>query len=207
MKQPSFEATPTKVDVEALPHRLTIISSPRLSLKLKGNPYSNLFSTSPATTPKCWANYWANLSTLNCQPGLVSLEVQVQETLGSKYSNEWNTNMLLKITHPTKTCTSFPKVSKDFLVWLTLVQEFPIASRFVRYWLNQGYLETSYSKELQIDLGSTLYDSSCLWKVQLPIQRSRPKIIFICNQKLVKERTQRSLVSYTISYLRCMVCK
>ena len=57
MKQPSFEATPTKVDAEALPHHLTIISSPELSLKLKGNLYSNPFSTSPATTPKCWANY------------------------------------------------------------------------------------------------------------------------------------------------------
>ena len=154
MKQPSFKATPTKVDVEALPHCLTIIFSPELSLKLKGNLYSNPFSTSPTMAPKCWANYWANLSTLNSQPGLVSLEVQVQETIGSKYSNEWNTNMLLK---------------------------------------NQQRL--------------ALYGSSCLWKVQLQIQQSKPKIIFICNQKFVKERTQRSLVSYTISYLRSMVCK
>ena len=144
MKQPSFEATPTKVDAEALPHHLIVISSPELSLKLKGNLYSNPFSTSLATTLKCWANYWANLSTLNCQPGLVSLEVQVQETSGSEYSNEWNTNMLLKITYPTKTCTSFPKVSKDFLVWLTLLQEFPVAGRFVRYWLNRGYPWNSY---------------------------------------------------------------
>ena len=155
----------------------------------------------------CWANYWANLSTLNCQSGIVSLEVQVQETPGSEYSNEWNTNTLLKITHPTKTSTYFPKVSKDFLVWLTLLQEFPVAGRFVWHWLNRGYLKTYYSIELQIYLRSTLYDSSCLWKVQLQIQRSRPKIIFICNQKLVKERTQRSLVSYTISYLRSMVYK
>ena len=88
MKQPSFDATPTKVDAEALPPHLTIIASPDLFLKLKRNLYSNPFSTSPATTPKCWANYLANLSTLNCQPGLVSLEVQVQETLGSEYSNE-----------------------------------------------------------------------------------------------------------------------
>ena len=57
MKQPNFEPTPTKVDAEALPHRLTVISSPELSLKLKGNLYSNPFSTSPATAPKCWANY------------------------------------------------------------------------------------------------------------------------------------------------------
>ena len=137
----------------------------------------------------------------------MNLEALVQETLGSEYSNEWNTNMLLKITQPTKTCTSFPKVSKYFLVWLTLLQEFPVVGKFVWYWLNRGYLETSYSIELQIYFRSTLYDSSCLWKVQLQIQCSTPKIIFICNQKLVKERTQRSLVSYTISYLRYMVCK
>ena len=61
MKQPSFEATPTKVDAEAIPHRLTIISSPELSLKLKGNLYSNPFSTSSVTTPKCRVNYWTNL--------------------------------------------------------------------------------------------------------------------------------------------------
>ena len=88
MKQPSFEATPTKVDAEALPHRLTVISSLELSLKLQGNLYSNPFSTSPTTTPKCWVNYWTNLSTLNCQPRLISLEVQVQGTPGSEYSNE-----------------------------------------------------------------------------------------------------------------------
>ena len=57
MKQPIFEATPTKVDAEALPNHLTIISSPELSLKLKGNLYSNPFSTSPTKVPKCWANY------------------------------------------------------------------------------------------------------------------------------------------------------
>ena len=57
MKQPSFEETPTKVDAEALPNRLTVISSPKLSLKLKGNLYSNPFSTSPETVPKCWVNY------------------------------------------------------------------------------------------------------------------------------------------------------
>ena len=57
MKQPSVEATPTKVDAEALPHRLIVISSPELSLKLKGNVYSNPFSTSLATMPKCWVNY------------------------------------------------------------------------------------------------------------------------------------------------------
>ena len=68
MIQPNFEATPTKVDAEALPNHLTIISSPELSLKLKGNLYSNPFSTSPTTTPKYWVNYWTNLSTLNCQP-------------------------------------------------------------------------------------------------------------------------------------------
>ena len=137
----------------------------------------------------------------------MKLEAQVHETPGLEYSNEWNTNMLLKITHPTKTCTSFPKVSKDFLVWLTLLQEFPVAGRFIRYWLNRGYLGTSYSIELQTYLRSTLYDFNCLWKVQLRIQCRRPKIIFICNQKFVKERTQRSLVSYTISYLRSMFCK
>ena len=154
MKQPSFEATPTKVDVEALPHHLTILFSPALSLKLKANLYSNPFSTSPTTAPKRWENYWANLSKLNCQLGLVSLEVQVQETPGSEYSNEWNTNTLLK---------------------------------------NQQRL--------------ALYGSNCLWKVQLQIQQSKPKIIFICNPKFVKERRQRSLVSYTICYLRSMVCK
>ena len=52
-----------------------------------------------------------------------------------------------------------------------------------------------------------LYGSSCLWKVQLRIQQSKPKIILICNQKFVREITQRSLVSYTTSYLRSMVCK
>ena len=31
-KQPSFRATPTKLDSEALPNHLTIISSPELSL-------------------------------------------------------------------------------------------------------------------------------------------------------------------------------
>ena len=111
MKQPSFEATPTKVDAEALPHRLTVISSPELSLKLKGNLYSNPFSTSPATVPKCWANYWANLSTLNCQSRLVSLKVWVQETPRSEYSNEWNTKHASQ--QSTKTCT----------LWLQLLME------------------------------------------------------------------------------------
>ena len=156
MKQPSFEATHTKVDVEDLSHCLTIISSPELSLKLKGNLYSNPFSTSPATVPKCWANYWANLPTLNYQPGLVSLEVQVQETPRSSVLMNEIQARFSKITHPTKTCT----------LWLELL------------------MESSTSDPTE-----------------------QTKIIFISNQKFVKEITQRSLVSYTISYLRSIVCK
>ena len=67
MKQPSVEATPTKVDAEALPHRLTVISSPKLSLKL-----TETYILIPLAPPRQWCQNVGQIIELICQHLIVN---------------------------------------------------------------------------------------------------------------------------------------